>query len=241
MAAEGGLSSVSTSLQNIEENLERFLSFDKKHSASILSVLRDVFNYSKRDEAVCGRKIQACPFENLQLDPINFDNEIIWQQIELQNESVLPKVRSGLKLLFRDADSVKLSEMTSPSKQNKSIASDEGGKRLDFVQGSSESASNEDSEVEDHIEENNDNRESPAVVTKGKLKSKGLRVNQKGSIVDDQFFKLAEMEKFLETKHSKGDGSEDESDESVDYFADLNEVEDGVSDIERYLIDGGLL
>ena len=238
MAAEEALSSVSTSLQNIEENLERFLSFDKKHSASILSVLRDVFNYSKKDEAVCGRKIQACPFENLQLDPINFDNEIIWQQIELQNESLLPKVRSGLKLLSRDANSVQLSEMTSTSTQNKPIASDDGGKRLDFVQGTSESSSNEGSEVEDHVEENNnDNGESPAVA-KGKLKSKGLRVNQKGSIVDDQFFKLAEMEKFLETKYSKGDGSEDES---VDYFADLNEVEDDVPDIERYLIDGGLL
>jgi hypothetical protein len=108
------LSSVNISLQNIEESLERFISYDRKHSATILSVLRDVFNHNKKDEEICGRKIEGCPFESLQLDgldPTNFDNETIWQQIQLQNESLLPKIQTGFKHLLRKADSVQLNDM----------------------------------------------------------------------------------------------------------------------------------
>ena len=54
MAAEWALISVNASFQNIDENLERFISYDKKHSATILSVLREIFNYSKKDEGICG-------------------------------------------------------------------------------------------------------------------------------------------------------------------------------------------
>ena len=232
MADDGALSSVNISLQNIEENIERFISYDRKHSATILSVLRDVFNHNKKDEAICGRKIEGCPFESLQIDPTNFDNETIWQQIQLQNESLLPKIQTGFKPLLRKADSVQLNDMKNTNNGKYQDNSTEIMNRVDFVQGTTESSSDVGSEVENFVEKNNDSNELPKAI-KGRLKPKGTG-KPKGSVVDDQFFKLAEMEKFLESNHGGGDVSADESDENFDYFADLNEGGDGMADIERY-------
>ncbi|CAB4017045.1 U3 small nucleolar ribonucleo MPP10 [Paramuricea clavata] len=235
MADDGALSSVNISLQNIEENLERFISYDRKHSATILSVLRDVFNHNKKDEAICGRKIEGCPFESLQLDPTSFDNETIWQQIQLQNESLLPKIQTEFKPLLRKADSVQLNDIknTNNGKYQDNFT-EINMNRIDFVQGSTDSSSDVGSEVEKFVEQNsNDSDELPKAIKGTRLKPKGTCKLPKGSVVDDQFFKLAEMEKFLESKHGGGDVSADDSDENFDYFADLNERGDGTADIER--------
>jgi hypothetical protein len=90
------------------------------------------------------------------------------------------------------------------------------------------------SEVENFVEQdNNDGDELPKAIKDTRLKPNGTG-KPKGSVVDDQFFKLAEMEKFLESKHGGGDVSADDSDENFDYFTDLNEGGDGTADIERY-------
>jgi U3 small nucleolar RNA-associated protein MPP10 len=232
MAAEGALSSLSTSLQNIEENLERFISYDKKHSAAILSVLRDVFNRNKEDEKLCGRKIEGCPFESLQIDPKNIDNEIIWQQIQLQNESLLPKMRSGLKPLLKKANSVQLNDKKSTTIEKNEDKSNEIRNSDDSLEESNHSFS-EGSENENSDEENNSEKLPKS--SKNRLKPQGTS-KPRGSVVDDQFFKLAEMEKFLESEHGRGDNtSGDESDENIDYFMDL-EGGNGMSNIERYSV-----
>lgn len=229
MAAERALSSMNASLQNIEENLERFISYDKKHSATILSVLRDVFNYSKEDEAICGRKIEGCPFESLQFDSTNFDNETLWQQIQLQNESLLPKLRAGSKPLLKKASSVQLNDVNPKLNEKNEENLNKVRNSMESVEGSTSSA--EESEVENIVEENSDDDEELQRTSKIRPASSG---KSKGSVVDDQFFKLAEMEKFLESKHGGEDLSADESDESVDYFTDLNKQDHAMSDIERY-------
>ena len=231
MAAERALNSVTTSLQSIEENLERFISYDKKHSATILSVLRDIFNHNKKDEAVCGRKIEGCPFESLQLDDqTDIDNEIIWQQIQLQNESLLPKVQTGFKSLLKKANSVQLNDIKPAISEKNEDNFNEVRNNPDFVEGSTHSSSSESSEVEKFVEENDD--ELPKAI-RSRLKPDGTG-KPRGSVVDDQFFKLAEMEKFLESKEGGDDMSADESDENIDYFTDLNEGLGGMSDVERY-------
>ena len=225
MAAEEALSIVNTSLQN----LERFISYDKKHCASILSVLQDVFNRNKKDERLCGREIKGCPFESLQLDSNNIDNEIIWQQIQLQNESLLPKIQSGLKPLLKKPNSVQLNDTTSIIIEKNE---DNFSKRIrnsdDSLKELTPSPS-EGSEIENSDEEN-DNEELPKA-SKIRLKPEGTGI-PRGSVVDDQFFKLAEMEKFLESE--RDDMSGDESDENIDYFMDLNEASNEISNVERY-------
>ena len=233
MAAETAPSSVTTSLQNIEENLERFISYDRKHSATILSVLRDVFNYSKEDETTCGRMIQGCPFESLQFDPTNFDNETLWQQIQLQNESLLPKLRTGSKLLLKKTNSIQLNDVnfTLNGKDQGNLNKD--GNSMGSVERSTQCSSAEESEVENFEEKSSDEDEQLRKRSKTGMKLESS-CKSKGSVVDDQFFKLAEMEKFLESKEiGAEDMSAGESDESVDYFTDLNKGEHATSDIER--------
>ena len=224
MAAEEALSIVNTSLQN----LERFISYDKKHCASILSVLRDVFNRNKKDERLCGREIEGCPFESLQLDSNNIDNEIIWQQIQLQNESLLPKIQSGLKPLLKKPNFVQLNDTKSITVEKNE---DNFSKRIRNSEDSLKELTpslSEGSEIENSDEENNE--ELPKA-SKIRLKPEGTGI-PRGSVVDDQFFKLAEMEKFLESE--RGDMSGDESDDNIDYFMDLNEAGNERSNLERY-------
>ena len=231
MAAERALSSVNGSFQSIEENLERFISYDKKHSATILSVLRDIFNYSKTDEAICGRKIGGCPFESLQFDPTNFDNEILWQQIQLQNESLLPKLRTESKPLLKKANSVHLNDVNLKFNGKNEKNLNEVRNSMESVEGSTSSA--EETEVDNFVQENSDDNEELQKTSKSKMSPVGSG-KPKGSVVDDQFFKLAEMERFLESKHGGDNMSADESDESIDYFTDLNKGDHTMSDVERY-------
>ena len=231
MAAERALSSVNASFQNIDENLERFISYDKKHSATILSVLREIFNYSKKDEGICGRKIEGCPFESLQFDPTNFDNETLWQQIQLQNESLLPKLRTESKPLLKKANSVQLNDVNLKINGKNEKSLNEVRNSMESVEGSISSA--EETEVDNFVQENSDDNEDLQKTSESKMRPAGSG-KPKGSVVDDQFFKLAEMEKFLESKHGGDSMSADESDESIDYFTDLNKGDHTMSDAERY-------
>ena len=231
MAAEEALSFVNTSFQDIEENVEHFISHDKKFSASILSVLRDVFNRNKKDERICGRIIEGCPFECLQLDSKNFDNEIIWQQIQLQNESLLPKIQSGLKPLLKKPNTVQLNDTKSR------MIEKNGDNFINEIKNSDDSLKestpnlSEGSEIENSDEENS-NEELPKA-TKSRLIPEGTGI-PRGSVVDDQFFKLADMEKFVESENGGGNMLGDESDENIDYFMDLNEASHEISNLERY-------
>lgn len=224
MAVEGELQSFNSFLQDIDENLERFITYDKKHSTVIVSALRNVFNHSKKDEAICGRRIEGCPFESLQVDATNFDNEIIWQQIQLQNESILPKLRTGLKPLFRNKTITLLNDIPAPTNgESEDILNEVRNSIENVYELSSKASPTEGNDFENYVKENDVNS-LPKVI---KSKSKGIG-KRKASVVDDQFFKLAEMEKFLESNMSP-----EESDDNIDYFTDISKTNNGIPGVER--------
>lgn len=228
LASSDILSSLGNSFKNIEDDLECFLTHNKKYCAVILSFLREFFNYNKADEVVCGRKIEQCPFESLQFDPINFDNEVIWQQIQLQNESLIRRIKTGFKHLVKKKVYLRLNhEEFDWNKEKLEFGEDKAHAALT----KSSFSVNDDSD--DFVEENN-NEEMPKVENRPKPKKNSL----KGSVVDDQFFKLAEMEHFLESKHARDDISTDESDndENIDYFTELNEKDGSSNLVERYCV-----
>lgn len=206
----------------------------------------------------------------------NFDDEQIWQQIELQNDGVIESLLTQISSVVTAKDNLRLR-----TKQSGSV--DPGDKQVRFqkknlVNDDSDETDDTDIEVEkiksrlgdDELEENADSDDSGKIVFKGnnvldiesdddsetdfkfpslkpppedeegsesddenvikkemsRSKAKGSKKKQAPSIVDDKFFKLADMEAFLEQEDAREEkrirGEESESDEEdVDMFMDI--------------------
>ncbi|KAF4526788.1 hypothetical protein B566_EDAN015584 [Ephemera danica] len=132
----------------------------------------------------------------------NFDDEQVWQQLELQNTEKLilfvPQVAKLIakknKLLFPiKSDSLETSEVDAQENQDESDAEQE---------------------------------EQPSPKAKSKKKHK-KKINKPQSaaptVVDDKFFKLREMHEFLEKEENNPKGA---ADDSIDLFADFPSSDD---------------
>jgi U3 small nucleolar RNA-associated protein MPP10 len=207
----------------------------------------------------------------------NFDNEQIWQQIELQNNGVIDNLLSKISSVMTAQDKLRL--------RTKSDQSDPGGKKKvrfhkkDLVNDESEEEGtdvemekiksrliDEEEEEEDDsdgskemiykgnnvldIESDDDDSETDFnfpklnapppdeeesetddenLIKKKMREHRGQGVGKKRqapSVVDDRFFKLADMEVFLEQEDAKEErrmrGEESDSDdEDINLFADI--------------------
>ncbi|KAL4123427.1 hypothetical protein QTP88_015605 [Uroleucon formosanum] len=156
----------------------------------------------------------------------DFDEEQIWQELELQNSARLKLLETTIQgftrselIYFDESNSTYIKKKLKGSKSIKektkiknfkdSDNDDEGEDDVDYVE----------SEDEDNI---SDSGEADSLNTKKKFKK---------SIVDDEFFKLSEMENFL-LSEEKLETTKDQSkslSSDVDMFQDLkseNEEED---------------
>uniref|UniRef100_A0AAX7UPU9 U3 small nucleolar ribonucleoprotein protein MPP10 n=1 Tax=Astatotilapia calliptera TaxID=8154 RepID=A0AAX7UPU9_ASTCA len=173
----------------------------------------------------------------------NFDEEQIWQELELQNKAVLKHFKNTIDEALADETLTVLEE----EEQEESGQEEEGA-----------SADNDDDEEEEEEEqelepprrtkkmavEEDDNTEDDsdldfdvdALEKKEKQKKDTGRKASKAKVVpsevDDKFFKLSEMEAFLDDM-DKREGKEDEDD--VDYFQDLPSDEDDDLDLEQII------
>lgn len=137
----------------------------------------------------------------------DFDEEQIWQQLELQNDSELPHLLINVsKALTGGSD-----KLTIP------LTTDEP-----VVDSKSDS---EDSALEDDEQSENEESNRPEI--------KKTRRKIKSSIVDDKFFKLQDLDEYLnkEDKRESQEGDSKDSDgddgEEVDLFDDYSEGEEG--------------
>lgn len=217
----------------------------------------------------------------------NFDDEQIWQQIELQNDSVIESLLTQISSVVTAKDNLRLR-----TKQSGAVGpSDKKVKFQKKILENNDSDETDDTDIEvekiksrlgdDEIEENVDSDDSGKNVFKGnnvldiesdddseidfkfpslkpppqdeegsdsddenvikkemtRSKGKGSKKKQAPSVVDDKFFKLADMEAFLEQEDAREEkrirGEESESDEEdVDMFMDIpsdEEVGDSLS------------
>jgi U3 small nucleolar RNA-associated protein MPP10 len=171
-----------------------------------------------------------------------FDEEQIWQELELQNEGRSKSLVAGVasvmawedlprfpvQLNSRDRDSKDVNseerdsrDVNSEERDSKDVKSEERDSRdvnseddwklwIDEVDGSFTSAS-----------ENKEDDMEPAF--------RKWEVPYHPSAVDDRFFKMSEMEHFLQYEDKRETGQHTSSDESIDFF---QPTDDGTGEVE---------
>ncbi|NXR06042.1 MPP10 protein, partial [Semnornis frantzii] len=174
------------------------------------------------------KKVRGGPLKELVIE--NFDDEQIWQQLELRNNTVLDFFKKSLARDANDEDLCLLSDQEDSSlsatstdhelednimeaeTDQKNVYTKDRTKAKEKQSKHKESiiqkSSYEDSDIDFDIEALEQQTKTAKETT---LKKKGRK-----SIVDDKFFKLAEMEMFLE--HAE---KEDEKEEEINYFEDI--------------------
>ena len=163
-----------------------------------------------------------------------FDEEQIWQQLELHNEPCykilmknVAKLLTGKdeKLTFYkvdvQADDEEEEENSENDEQDKeSVASD-----LSFELPADTDEENDDSDLDETDDLKFD--EYKVLDEEREERPNRKREQSMGKIrkteVDDQFFKVGEMEKFLEKEESEKPkrNNDDDDEDSVDYFEDI--------------------
>ncbi|NWV24150.1 MPP10 protein, partial [Origma solitaria] len=207
---------------------ECFLSVQDGLAADFRAMTKTLYDLNKGSNVVRGGPLKELVIEN-------FDEEQIWQQLELQNNAVLDFFKKSIARDAEDEDLYLLSDQeedgseaeTSSDKElddnimeaeteqknvctkdkDKTKAKEKQSKLTESIE---QEYSDEDSDIDFDIEALEQQAKTAKKTT---LKKQGRK-----SVVDDRFFKLAEMEAFLE--HAEKEDKEDEEDE-INYFEDI--------------------
>lgn len=172
----------------------------------------------------------------------NFDEEQIWQQLELQNNAVLKHFNSAvegalldetLTLLVGHEEETSNEEEEEDEMDNENLEEEEEEEgEVDAIKPklSKKMASGFENESEDYTDQDSDLDFDVDALEKRENQKKCVgRKESKTKIVpsevDDKFFKLSEMESFLDDM-DKREGKEDGDEEDVNYFQDLPSDDD---------------
>lgn len=211
-------------------------------ASNFTSLTKVLYDFNKVLE---NGRISGSPLQKLEIN--SFDDEQIWQQLELQNEPVLQYFQNAVSETIEDEDISLLpecedeeceedaSEVEADNQENletdleEEQLSDEGGdvpKGRDRAKSSRKSDprkspvfSDEDSDLDFDIGKLEQQ-------TKMQIKPPGKP--REKSVVDDKFFKLSEMESFLEKvekEEEKRPDGEEEDEEDIDLFEDIDSDE----------------
>lgn len=193
-----------------------------KKQEDIKTLLQKTYQASVRNDESSKNALEILP----ELVVEDMDEEQIWQQLELRNNTLLSAlVENASKLLSLKEEKleVRLDEDKNQEMEEELVESEN-----EFEDNSGD-ADLFNGEVDDEIEEE---QEIFPKQQEFKKKRKG-----RTSVVDDKFFKLSEMEAFLEDEDAKEMRRKSKKgvsalDATVDYFADDLGVEDEEEDDE---------
>ncbi|XP_051946601.1 U3 small nucleolar ribonucleoprotein protein MPP10 isoform X2 [Xyrauchen texanus] len=236
MANGDGISTLQSCLQLLTTNTahpDLFLSVQDALAADLTSLTKTLYDLHKAHEpAGC----KGSPLEQLVIE--NFDEEQIWQELELQNSALLKQFDDIVGQAVSE-DSITFLEDTEEEEENAADDDDDDdGDNEDLAEESEEEEEEDDEEeeLEQRPKSSGDNEEEDfsgedsdldfnvdqfEKQTKQQRQSttKLSKSNVAVSEVDDRFFKLSEMEAFLEDM-DKREGKESVGEE-IDYFQDL--------------------
>lgn len=178
----------------------------------------------------------------------NFDDEQIWQQLELQNEPILQYFQNAVSEAIKDEDISLLSENEVQECEEDASEMEAGGEEdleqdLEEEEEKVSDLSGDDPEEgerainsskldlrksADFSDEDSDlDFDISKLEQQSKVQNKVPRKPAEKSIVDDKFFKLSEMESFLENIEKEEEQKDDEEEEDIDFFEDVDSDEDG--------------
>ncbi|NXD38109.1 MPP10 protein, partial [Copsychus sechellarum] len=220
---------------------ECFLSVQDGLAADFRAMTKTLYDLNKGSNIVRGGPLKELVIEN-------FDEEQIWQQLELQNNAVLDFFKKSIAKDAEDEDLCLLSDQeedgsdaeTSSDKEfEDNIMEDETEqmnvytkdkdktkakeKQSKLSKSLMQKCSDEDSDIDFDIEALEQQAKTAKKTT---LRKKGRK-----SVVDDKFFKLAEMETFLEHAEKEDKEEEDDDDDDINYFEDI--ISDDEEDSEE--------
>lgn len=179
----------------------KFLAVQDDVKDDIKNLVKSLYDFTKTQEKGQKRDKKSALSELIIND---FDEEQIWQEIELQNSECWDQlVWEVANCMSGKNDLLFPIETQEQVSDEENLKSDEGNPESD-----------------DEISQN-EKTEKPKKKKQSKSKTK-----IKTSIVDDQFFKLQEMETFLlnEEKEKGGKKADSDSDgESIDMFEDIDD------------------
>ncbi|NXI68055.1 MPP10 protein, partial [Anseranas semipalmata] len=209
---------------------ERFLSVQDDLAADFRALTKTLYDLNK---TLGSNVVRGSPLKELVIE--NFDEEQIWQQLELQNNAVLDFFKKSIARDANDKDLCLVSdqedngsdaetssdnelediieaetEQENVSTKHKTKAKEKQSKPRETI---TQKYSDEDSDVDFDIEALEQQTKTAKETTLKKIGRK--------SVVDDKFFKLAEMEAFLEHVEKENREREEEEEDDINYFEDI--------------------
>lgn len=199
-------------------------------AADFRALTKTLYDLNNKNKALGSNIVHGGPLKELVIE--DFDEEQIWQQLELQNNTVLDFFKKSIARDAKDEDLCLFSDqeedgsdaetssnqeledniMEAETEQKNVYTGDKTKakeKKSKLREGIMERYSDEDSDIDFDIEALEQQTKTAKETT---LKKTGRK-----SIVDDKFFKLAEMEAFLEQAEKENR----EEEEDINYFEDI--------------------
>ncbi|KAM3927600.1 U3 small nucleolar ribonucleoprotein MPP10 [Leptodactylus fuscus] len=232
-------------LEAVDAHPEQLLSVQEGLASDFSNLTKVLYDLHKSEGAI----ELGSPLNELVIE--NFDEEQIWQQLELQNSAILGHFKKAVSQTVKDKDIYILPQLEEEVEEE----DDNEGSDIDQEEEALEEPANN---VEDHesdrqngklslhknvrkarVERFSDDDDSDMDLDKLEKdqKKKHSKIAAKKptekSIVDDKFFKLSEMEAFLEAFEKEDDGKkkdDDDNEEDVDYFEDVDSYDDDDED-----------
>lgn len=224
------LDQLSKQFEELQSNLECYLNPTNELNSQMISSSKMIYDQMKTHEVTFS--VDAAP---KQLLTRGFENEQIWQQLSLQNAGTLKATK---KLLHNfDINDILLETSGSETLKdeeedfiNDEKLEDEDEFEMIEKQSDDEEFDEEDIDSDDYVEEDIEEEEDENDKSSS---NKNKQKSYKTSIVDDKFFKLRQLEEYLDNQdkleqirmdnegQNVGDDESDMDDEdNIDLFAE---------------------
>lgn len=193
------------------QSLERVKS--EKTKVDFTDLTKRVYDFTK--EQSC-RNTNALP----ELVTEDFDEEQIWQQLELQNEEEITHLSN---------------EISKVLDSNKKLMIPVSSMKPELMQIENDNLEQENEDISDDKESEGETERVQSNLRKRKYDKKKKK---KSSVVDDKFFKLQELDEYLtkeEKKENQDENNTESDDESVDLFNNFSEEENEVNAEGKYI------
>ncbi|XP_011488218.1 U3 small nucleolar ribonucleoprotein protein MPP10 [Oryzias latipes] len=242
MASEDVFRLLEDCVQKVQENTAQpdiFLSPQDEVAAEFTSLTKTLYDLRKAQEPA---GYGGSPLAQLVVE--NFDEEQIWQELELQNDAVLTHFKNAIDGALSNGNLTLLSdeEMDADKEDQSGVEEEEEGATDDEnvseqLPRLSKKSSVEAEEGSDNYSEDDSDIDFDVNALEKQRKDKGKTGSKKKVVpseVDDKFFKLSEMETFLDDIE-KREVKEDDNEDELDYFRDLPSDEDDEINLDEVM------